>query len=172
MSDFSEDQQNNRIYFSSKSLKHKTEFSFMSNTPLRRLILDVLKLSVLFCRMNSLLKNKKFQNDNLIPFPNIDECLKIQNSLDQVVDKAMKMAKAISPYMARPESLPVTAQDETIGLRETAKLLGVSTRTISRYRLEGRIGFMEVSARKMIFRKRDILAYMNRKYKAPSDYCE
>lgn len=117
-------------------------------------------------------RNSLMERESYLEFSNLEECLKIENTINTVLNKTLDLARKISPYMKNPEKLPITPEDIMISNREAAKLLGVAPRTLSRYRLEGRIGCIEISPFKFLFRKRDIVAYLNRQYKAPRDYLE
>ncbi len=48
--------------------------------------------------------------------------------------------------------------------REAARLLGVSDRTLTRYRQEGKIKAVKYSSRKYIYRREDLEAFLENNY--------
>jgi hypothetical protein len=121
----------------------------------------------------SLLKKKQdWKSDNLLSFPNMDDLLKARNTADSLVLQAQKIAKTLNPFLLHPELESVTDKDELIGVREVARLMGVCERTVGHYRENGKIACIKLSERKFMFRKKDILAFINRSYKRPQNYCD
>jgi len=121
----------------------------------------------------TLLKKRRIsENDNLLSFPNMDDLLKARNTADSLVMQAQKIAKTLNPYLLHPEIKPVSDKDELISVREVARMLGVCERTVGTYREQGKIACIRYNERKVMFRKEDILAFINRSYKRPLDYCE
>ncbi|MCL2154060.1 MAG: helix-turn-helix domain-containing protein [Leptospirales bacterium] len=55
--------------------------------------------------------------------------------------------------------------EELISPREAAQLIGVATKTVSRYRREGRLPFVQYSARKVLYRKTDVICFIESSYK-------
>ncbi len=51
-------------------------------------------------------------------------------------------------------------------------MLKVSSRTVSRYRAEGRFPFMQYSARKFLYRRSDIKKFIDNAYRPPLAYLE
>jgi excisionase family DNA binding protein len=62
--------------------------------------------------------------------------------------------------------------DELITVEEAARMMRISPRTVSRYRSEGRLPFIQFSPRKMVFRRVDITAFINSSYREACDFCE
>lgn len=121
----------------------------------------------------TLLKKRTFYaDDNVLGFPNMDELLRARNTADHLVNQATKITKALAPYLHTPELTPITEKDAIIGVKEVARILGVSERTVGRYREEGLIASIGYNERCFRFRKADIVAFQNRKYRRPLDYCE
>ena len=52
-----------------------------------------------------------------------------------------------------------------IGPREAAKLIGIAPRTVSKYRLEGKLPYVQYSSRKILYRKLDVIYFMETSYK-------
>lgn len=102
----------------------------------------------------------------------MDELLKARNTADHLVNQANKITKALAPYLHTPELTPITDKDTIIGSIEAARILGVSNRTVARYREQGLIASIGYNDKCFRFRKGDIIAFQNRKYRRPLDYCE
>ncbi len=55
--------------------------------------------------------------------------------------------------------------DELIGPREAARLIGIAPRTVSKYRVEGKLPFIQYSSRKVLYRRNDIICFIETSYK-------
>lgn len=121
----------------------------------------------------SLLKKRKpWEEDNILAFPNMDEIRKVQNHVNIVAHDLMKIVKSIPGKLLHSELMPITDKDELIGVREAARLLGINTRTVGKYREAGLVAFVQYTKRKIMYRKADILSFQNRNFHQPKDYLE
>lgn len=119
-----------------------------------------------------LIKRKThWEQDNLLQFPNLDEVLKVQNQVQQIAHGLQKIVRNI-PKELLGELTSITPQDEFLNATQTAKLLNISPRTLSSYRERGLIAYIQYTQRKIMYRKQDILAFLNKNFKLPKDYCE
>jgi excisionase family DNA binding protein len=61
---------------------------------------------------------------------------------------------------------------ELITVNEAARILNVAPRTVARYREEGRLPYIRYSPRKILFRKSDIIQFIEESYRPKCDYLE
>ena len=64
------------------------------------------------------------------------------------------------------------SDDEFINRRGAAIILGVSERTVRRYREEGKISFFRLSKRKIVYRVGDLRGFLRKSHVQPSEYLE
>jgi predicted site-specific integrase-resolvase len=55
--------------------------------------------------------------------------------------------------------------EELIGPREAARLIGIAPRTVSKYRIEGKLPYVQYSSRKVLYRRMDVICFIETSYK-------
>lgn len=61
-------------------------------------------------------------------------------------------------------------REEYLTINEAAKALHISTRTVLRYRLEGKLPYVKFSEKKFLFLKKDIESFIADAYEINTDY--
>ena len=68
--------------------------------------------------------------------------------------------------------MPSLIQDELITSAEAASLLKVSPRTVVRYRNNGMFPYIQYSKRAFLYKKKDIILFLESRYHEAVDYLE
>jgi len=67
---------------------------------------------------------------------------------------------------------PTTSTDDLLSVAEAARMMGVSERTLARYRLEGRLPYVRYSLTKVLYRRSDIALFIASSYREGDDFLE
>lgn len=95
--------------------------------------------------------------------PGLDVIENYSRSTNRLVRQARELVKALSPLI-QTQDRDIHESEILITGKEVGKILGVSTRTVNIYRAKGHFGCVKYSDRKILYRKREVIEFLNSSY--------